>query len=131
MRHLFTLTTFALFLSTAAYAAEVCDPDTNKNCVCEKVPVMSKDGKRILYHTMNNACMYTTSGGSSLFTLADVKPNPGPNPGPGPGPKPDHDDDDDDDHDSDDDNDDDNDHDSADDTGHDDDRDDDDDHDDE
>ena len=100
MRHLCTLTTLALFLSTAAYAAEVCDPLENNGCVCEKTPVMSEDGKRILYHTMSVACRYTTSGGSSVINIADVKPKPGP------GPKPDHNDDDDDDHESDDDNDD-------------------------
>ena len=80
MRHLLTLTTVALFLSSTAYAAEVCDPLADNGCVCEKIPVMSEDGKRILYHTMSTSCRYTTSGGSSLFTLADVRPNPGPSP---------------------------------------------------
>lgn len=71
MKLFFTLTTLALFMSSATYAKEICDPRINKECVCERVPVMSKDGKRILYYNMNNVCVVLNSGGSTQITKID------------------------------------------------------------
>ncbi len=66
MKRFFTLTTVALFMSTASYAEELCDPLIHKECICEKIPVMSKDGKRVLYYNVNYLCVVPNSSGSKL-----------------------------------------------------------------
>lgn len=65
MKQFFAISTLMLFLSSASYAAEVCDPAVNEECICGKVPVMSKDGQRILYYNFVDGCVVPPSGGSS------------------------------------------------------------------
>ena len=73
MKLFFTLTTVALFMSTASYAEELCDPLIHKECICERIPVMSKDGKRVLYYYYNNIelCLLPNSSDSKRIVKHD------------------------------------------------------------
>ena len=72
MKQLFTLTTLAFFLSTASYAAEVCDPKYNDECVCEKVPVKSETGKILYYNFNYSTCVESGSNDTLKAIVVDT-----------------------------------------------------------